>query len=157
MSHVRTLNMIIIGSFGRRSDRPVIGGDLVDALVPAGWGRLILVYSQSTSGSTQPGERPVTARSGDVSSRKPIVWYAVEDEQGIRKIEPERLVMRLVPVAIRTAGWTLRVLWDRWTSAVISVLFTIHCVASAVDGGRRLIMWMSFEPFDGQLSQLWSV
>ena len=53
---------------GRLSDRPVIGGDLVDGLVPSGFGRLILMYSQSTSGSTQPGERPVTARSGDVSS-----------------------------------------------------------------------------------------
>ena len=35
MWHVRTLNRISIGSLGRRSDRPVIGGDLVDALVPA--------------------------------------------------------------------------------------------------------------------------
>jgi len=32
----------------------------VDGLVPAGRGRLILMYSQSTSGSSQPGERPVT-------------------------------------------------------------------------------------------------
>ena len=37
-------------------DRPVIG-DLVDGLVPDGWGRLILMYSQSTPRSTQPGER----------------------------------------------------------------------------------------------------
>jgi len=36
MWHVRALNRITIGSLGRRSDRPVIGGDLVDALVPAG-------------------------------------------------------------------------------------------------------------------------
>jgi len=28
------------------------------------------MYSQSTSGSTQPGERPVIARSGDVSSTR---------------------------------------------------------------------------------------
>jgi len=35
MWHVRTLNRIRTGSLGRRSDRPVIGGDLVDALVPA--------------------------------------------------------------------------------------------------------------------------
>jgi len=34
--HVRTMNRISIGSLGRRSDRPVIGGDFVDALVPAG-------------------------------------------------------------------------------------------------------------------------
>ena len=27
---------ITIGSLGRRSERPVIGGDIVDALVPAG-------------------------------------------------------------------------------------------------------------------------
>jgi len=33
-----------------------------------GCGGLILMYSQSTSGSTQPGERPVTACSGDISS-----------------------------------------------------------------------------------------
>jgi len=45
--HVWTLNRISIGSLGRRSDRPVIGEDLVDALVPAGWGRLILVYTVS--------------------------------------------------------------------------------------------------------------
>jgi len=36
---------------GRCCDCPVIGGDLVDGLIPAGWGRLILMYSQSTSGS----------------------------------------------------------------------------------------------------------
>ena len=36
MWHVRTLNRISIRSFGRRSDRPVIAGDLVDGLVPAG-------------------------------------------------------------------------------------------------------------------------
>ena len=64
--HVQTLNRITIRSLGRRSYRPVIG-DLVDALVPAGWGRLILMYSHPTSGSTQPGERPVTTRSDDVS------------------------------------------------------------------------------------------
>ena len=57
---MRTLNRIFVWS-----DRPVIGGDIVDALVPAGWGPLVLMYSQSTSGSTQPGERPVTARSGN--------------------------------------------------------------------------------------------
>ena len=68
MWHVRTLNRITIGSLGHRSDRPVIGGDLLGALVPAGWGRLILMYSLSASGSTQPGERPVTTHSGDVSS-----------------------------------------------------------------------------------------
>ena len=28
------------------------------------------MYSQSTSGSTQPGERPATARSGDVTSTR---------------------------------------------------------------------------------------
>ena len=55
MWHMRTLNRITIGSSGRRSDRPVIGEDLVDALVPAGCGRLILMYSQSTSGSTRHG------------------------------------------------------------------------------------------------------
>ena len=37
MWHVWTLNMISIGSLGRRSDHPVIGGDFVDAVVPAGW------------------------------------------------------------------------------------------------------------------------
>ena len=47
--HVWTLNRITIGSSGRRSDRPVIGGDLVDGLVPAGWGRLILMYVQSVN------------------------------------------------------------------------------------------------------------
>jgi len=65
---VRTLNRIAIQSLGYRSDRPVIGGDLVDGLVSAGWWRLMLMYSQSTPGSTQPGERPVTSRCGDVSS-----------------------------------------------------------------------------------------
>jgi len=29
-----------------------------------------MMYSQSTSGSTQPGERPATARSGDVPSSR---------------------------------------------------------------------------------------
>jgi len=37
MWHMRTLNRITIGSLGCRSDHPVIGGDLVDALVPAAW------------------------------------------------------------------------------------------------------------------------
>jgi len=36
MWHVRSLNRISTGSLGRRSDRPVIRGDLVDALVPVG-------------------------------------------------------------------------------------------------------------------------
>ena len=81
--HVRTLNRITIGSLGRRSDRPVIGGDLVDALVPAGWGRLILMYSQSTPGSSQPGERPVTARSSVVSSTRQhsIMQHATKEEE----------------------------------------------------------------------------
>ena len=81
--HVCTLNRITIGSLGCSSDRPVIGGDLVDGLVPAGWGRLILMYSQSTSGSTRPGERPVTARSGYVSSTRQhsIMGHATEEEK----------------------------------------------------------------------------
>ena len=48
---------------GCHSDCPVAGGDLVDAHVAPGWGGLgglILMYSQSTMGSTQPAERPVT-------------------------------------------------------------------------------------------------
>ena len=36
MWHVWTLNRISIGSLGCRSDCPVIGADLVDAIVPAG-------------------------------------------------------------------------------------------------------------------------
>jgi len=36
MCHMRTLNRITIRSLAHRSDRPVIGGDLVDALVPPG-------------------------------------------------------------------------------------------------------------------------
>jgi len=55
-------------SLGCRNDYPVIGGDLVDAHIPPGWEGLILTYSQSTSGSTQPGERPATACSGGVLS-----------------------------------------------------------------------------------------
>ena len=41
------------------------------------------MYSQSTSGSTQPGERPVTARSGDVSSTRQntIMGHATEEEK----------------------------------------------------------------------------
>jgi len=31
--HVMTLNRITVGSLGRRSDRPVVGGDLVTAFV----------------------------------------------------------------------------------------------------------------------------
>jgi len=83
MWHVWTLNRIAIGSLWRRSDHPVIGGDLVDALVPPGWGRLILMYSQSTSGSTQPKERPVTARSGDISStwQHSVMRHVVTEEE----------------------------------------------------------------------------
>ena len=68
--HVWTLNRISIGSLGRRSDHPVIGGDF-------GWGRLIglLMYGQSTSGSSQPGESPATAHSGDVSSTRPTRYW----------------------------------------------------------------------------------
>jgi len=36
MLRVRTLNRITVGLSGHRSDRPVIAGDLVDVLVPAG-------------------------------------------------------------------------------------------------------------------------
>jgi len=89
MWYVRTLNRITLGSLGRRSDRPVIRGDLVDALVPAGWGQSILMYSQSTSGSTQPqpGERPVTARSGDISSTRQhsIMGHATEERERERE------------------------------------------------------------------------
>ena len=55
----------------------------VDTLVPAGPGRLILVYSQSTSGSTQLGESPVTARSGDVSSTRQhsIMGHAATEDK----------------------------------------------------------------------------
>jgi len=76
---VRTLNRISIGSLGRRSDRPVVGGRQRSS-----WLRgLILMYSQSTSGSTQPGERPVTARSGDVSSTRQhsIMAHATEEKR----------------------------------------------------------------------------
>ena len=87
MWYVRTLNRITIGSLGRRPDRPVIGGDLVDALVPAGWGQSILMYSQSTSGSTQPGERRATARSGDISSTRKhtIMGHAAEERERERE------------------------------------------------------------------------
>jgi len=42
------------------------------------------MYSQSTSRSTQPGERPVTARSGDVSSTRQhsIMEHATEVTEG---------------------------------------------------------------------------
>jgi len=105
MWHVRTLNTISIGSLGRRSNRPVIGGDLVDALVPAGLGRLILMYSQSTSGSTQPGETPVTARSGDVSSTRQhsIMEHATEARLCIRVLHKLVGLQLSVHTSIRTA------------------------------------------------------
>ena len=56
-------NKITTRSLGRRSYLPVTEGDLVDTHVPPGWAGSILTYSQTTSGSTQPGERPVTACS----------------------------------------------------------------------------------------------
>ena len=40
---------VTIESLGRRSHRPVIGRNFVDANVPAGWWRLMLMHSQSTS------------------------------------------------------------------------------------------------------------
>ena len=102
---VRTLNRISIGSLERRSDRPVIGGDLVDALVPAGWGRLILVHSQSTSGYTQPGERPVTSRSWNVLSTRQhsIMGYATDEEshsgpQRLRFGPPKNVASNDAPV-----------------------------------------------------------
>ena len=51
---------------------------------PAGVG-LILVHCQSTSGSTQPGERPTTARSGDVSSTRQhsIMGHVVIEEENL--------------------------------------------------------------------------
>ena len=60
MWHLQTLNRITIRSLGHHSDHPVIGGDLVDALIPPSCGRLILMYSQSTSGSfsLEKGQRP---------------------------------------------------------------------------------------------------
>jgi len=68
MWHVLSFSRITIGLLRRRSDRPVIGGDLADAHVPPGWGESILMCSQLTLGSTQPGEKPVTVHSGDASS-----------------------------------------------------------------------------------------
>jgi len=56
---------------GSHSD---LRGVLAHARVLPGWGRSILMYSQSASGSFQPGERPATARSGD--SRSSVYrWY----------------------------------------------------------------------------------
>ena len=47
-----------------------------------GWGGLILMYSQSASGSTHCGERPVTARSGDivVDRQHCSAWHTSEEE-----------------------------------------------------------------------------
>ena len=47
------------------------------------------MYGQSTSGSTQPGERPVTARSGDVSSTRQnsIMGHATGEEEEELKSE----------------------------------------------------------------------
>jgi len=48
------------------------------------------MYSQSTSGSTQPGERPVTARSGDVSpTRQHSIMGHVEEKAEAKKEEEE--------------------------------------------------------------------
>jgi len=87
-------DLVTTGSLRRRSDHPVIGGDLVDGLVPAGWGRLILMYSQSTSGSSEPGERPATSLSGDVSSTRQhsITSRASEKEEEFKE-EGERRKM----------------------------------------------------------------
>ena len=84
---------------------PVIGGDLVDALVPAGLGRLILMYSQSTSGSTQPGERPVTTRSGNVSSTRQhsIMEHTTEARLCIRVLHKLVGLQLSVHTSIRTA------------------------------------------------------
>ena len=65
MWHVLTLSWMTIGLLRRHSDRPVIGGDIVDAHIPHGWEGSILMCSQLTLGSTQPGEKPVTVHSGD--------------------------------------------------------------------------------------------
>jgi len=53
------------------------------------------MYSQSTSGSTQPGERPVTARSGDVSSTRQhsITWRASKEKEEFKEEEEERRKM----------------------------------------------------------------
>jgi len=103
MWHVRTLNKIIIGSMERRSNRPVIGGDLVDALVQPGCGRLILMYSQSPLGSIQPGERPATTCSGGISSTRPqsIMGHTTEEKNFVGGVEicPFQLTS---PVAINT-------------------------------------------------------
>lgn len=47
--------------------QPLVKTSWTDAHVPAGWGELIVIYSQSTSWSSQPGERPVSTYSGDVA------------------------------------------------------------------------------------------
>jgi len=47
------------------------------------------MYGQSTSGFTQPGEWPVTERSGDVSSTRqnPIMGHATEEEEELKSEE----------------------------------------------------------------------
>jgi len=52
----------------------------------------MLMYSQSTSGSTQPGERPSTARSGDVSSTRQhsiMGHVATEEDNHCSYMEPK--------------------------------------------------------------------
>jgi len=53
----------------------------VDALVPSGLGRLM--HGQSALEFTQPGERPVTACSGDISSTQQhsIMGHATEEKR----------------------------------------------------------------------------
>ena len=54
---------------------------------PVGWRQLILMYSQSTLGSTQPEEKPVTARSGNEWSTRQhsIMRQATEEEENLQK------------------------------------------------------------------------
>ena len=63
----------------RRSDRPVIGGDLADTHVPPGWGGSILMCSQLT----QPREKPVTVHSGDalLTWQHSIKGHATEERE----------------------------------------------------------------------------
>ena len=90
MWHVLTFSRITVGLLRRRSDRPVIGGDLVGSHVPPVWGGSTLMCSQLTSGSTQPGEKVVIVHYGDTSSTR---QYSIK---GATEVRVCVIVMRYV-------------------------------------------------------------
>jgi len=116
MWHVLTFSRITIGLLRRRSDHPVIGGDLTCGRPRSTWLRgSTLMCSQLTLGFTQPGEKPVTVHSGETESLAPV-------ESGSTLVTMVTCETRPGCFVLVRSGWSLYI--DRLVSGRVTTRIT---------------------------------